>query len=139
MLKITDTITLPDHELEFVFTRATGPGGQHVNRTESAVQVRFDVAGSTSLSDTVKTRLHKLAGRRISTEGILVIDAKRFRSQHKNRDDALQRLVVLIARAAVAPKKRRKTKPTRASRERRLAGKRQRSDTKRLRRKPNNQ
>ncbi len=136
MIEITERITLAEDELQWEFVRASGPGGQHVNKAATAVQLRFDVAHSPSLPDDVRGRLVELAGQRLKAEGILVIDARRHRSQERNRQEALRRLVDLIRQAAQAPTVRRKTRPTRAAREKRLEKKRQHSETKRLRRPP---
>jgi len=134
MIHITRNISLDENEIEEKFIRSSGPGGQNVNRVETAVQLRFDAAGSPSLPDEVKKRLKRVAGKRLSREGVLVIDARRYRTQEQNRRDALERLRKLIARAAEKPKARKPTKPTRASRERRMEAKEKRSRTKRLRR-----
>lgn len=120
-------------EIEERFVRASGPGGQKVQKVSTAVELRFDAARSPSLPDAVRARLLRLAGRRATREGVIVIDAQRFRTQERNRADALERLVALVRQATVVPKPRRATKPTRAARERRLEGKRRRADTKRLR------
>jgi ribosome-associated protein len=135
MIRITDTIFLDESEIQLEFIRASGPGGQNVNKVSSAVQLRFNAAGSSSLSDGVRIRLKQIAGRRMTAEGMLIIKANRFRSQEQNRQDAVHRLVSLIQRAAEKPKHRRPTKPTAASTRRRLATKRRRSETKH-RRKP---
>lgn len=134
MLKITSEIVLAESEIEEKFVHATGPGGQNVNKVATAVQLRFDVAHSSALPQAVRERLLRLAAKRITAEGFLVIDAHRFRTQEQNREDARQRLIALIQKAAVAPKPRRPTKPTAASKERRLEGKRRQSQLKRLRR-----
>jgi ribosome-associated protein len=131
MLIVTANIAIPDSELIERFMRADGPGGQHVNRTESAVELRFDVASSPSLPDEVRERLLARRDRRMTDAGIMVIQARRFRDQGRNRDDARDRLADVIREATVVAKKRVATKPTRASKERRLAGKTQRSQTKR--------
>lgn len=136
MIKITKTISIDENEIEEQFIRASGPGGQHVNKAATAVQLRFDVANSPSLPDDVRERLIELAGNQVTEDGVLIIDARRFRSQHRNREDAMERLVELIRRAAKKPKIRRKTKLPRAARERRLKDKRHRSEIKRLRRPP---
>jgi ribosome-associated protein len=136
LIQITPDIAIDDNELQYSFTRSSGPGGQHVNRAATAVQLRFDVAHSPSLPDDVRKRLIKLAGKRMTDEGELIIQSQRFRSQHRNRRNALQRLTRLIRQAAKRPKKRRKTRPTRASKERRLRQKRRRSRIKKLRRRP---
>lgn len=134
MLKITPEIAVSDDEIVLQFVRASGPGGQHVNKVATAVQLRFDVAGSPSLPDEVRTRLRSIAGRRLTEGGILVIDARRFRTQERNRQDAIERLVTLIRRAAQRPKPRKKTRPSAGARQRRLEEKRRRGDTKLLRR-----
>ncbi|AGG90656.1 MULTISPECIES: alternative ribosome rescue aminoacyl-tRNA hydrolase ArfB [Rhodanobacter] len=133
MLTISRTLSLPESELVERFLRADGPGGQHVNRTESAVELRFDVAGSPSLPDEVRARLLARRDRRLTAEGMLVIQARRFRDQGRNRDDARERLVEIIRGVLTPPKKRVATKPTRASKERRLAGKQQRGRIKQTR------
>ena len=122
-----------EEELEFRFFRAGGPGGQNVNKVETAVQLRFDAAGSPSLSDEVRERLLKLAGSRATKDGLVLITAQRFRTQELNRADAIERLYALIERARHVPKTRRPTRPTKASRERRLAGKAVRSGVKKAR------
>ena len=134
MIQITPTISIDEHELQLEFVRASGPGGQKVNKVATAVQLRFDVINSPSLSDGVRTRLIRLAGKRMTEDGVLVIEAKRYRTQDRNRKDAIDRLISLIQKAAVQPKPRRKTKPTLASKERLLENKRRRSETKRRRR-----
>lgn len=131
MLIVTATIAIPDAELIERFTRADGPGGQHVNRTESAVELRFDVASSPSLPEEVRARLLARRDRRITDAGVVVIQARRFRDQARNREDARDRLADVIREATVVAKKRVATKPTRASKERRLTGKTQRGATKR--------
>ncbi len=133
MIHITANISLDEDEIQLEFVRASGPGGQNVNKVSSAAQLRFDVAGSTSLPEPVKARLARLAGRRMTDEGILIIDARRHRTQKANRADALDRLVTLIRRAAEPPKKRIPTRPTAASRTRRLDAKKRRGRRKRLR------
>ncbi len=137
MIPITPRITLSDEELEFEYLRASGPGGQNVNKVSTAVRLRFNVRRSPALPEDVRRRLEKLAGRRLTADGILVIDARRFRTQEQNRVDALTRLRELIARAAVPPKRRKATRPTRSSVERRLKRKRQRGERKVLRSKRN--
>ena len=127
MIKITDKISISENELEFDFTRSGGPGGQKVNKTSSAVVLRFDIDSSPSLSETVKNRLRKISGSRITDEGILVIHARRYRSQAMNRNDAVQRLIKLLAAAAQKPIERKSTKPTHASREKRLQDKKEKS------------
>jgi ribosome-associated protein len=134
MLQITPTLAIDESELEERFVRASGPGGQNVNKVSTAVQLRFDVVRSPSLPDEIRSRLRAIAGSRITTEGVLVIDARTHRTQAENREDARERLVELLRRASVRPKRRRKTRPTAASKQKRLTSKRNRSDTKRGRR-----
>ena len=133
MIRITDHIALDESELVESFIRASGPGGQNVNKLATAVQLRFDVRGSPSLTDEVRARLERLAGRRLTRDGVLVITAQNHRTQERNRADALDRLIELIRAAAVRPVPRRPTRPTRASKERRIEGKKRRSGVKRLR------
>jgi len=133
MLAVTDNIRLDENELELAFIRASGPGGQHVNKSSTAVQLSFDVLNSPSLPEDVRQRLVKIAGTQMTKEGLLIIEAKRFRSQNANRQDAINRLVRLIRKAAKKSKRRVKTRPTRASRERRLKEKQKRSERKRNR------
>jgi len=134
MIQVTPTIAIDEDEIQFEFVRASGPGGQKTNKAATAVQLRFDVRCSPSLPDDVRGRLMRLAGRRINKDGVLVLDARRFRTQERNRQDALNRLVALIRQAAPRPLPRRKTRPTLASNVRRLEAKRRRSQIKRLRR-----
>jgi ribosome-associated protein len=134
MIRIADGISIDERELEEHFVRASGPGGQNVNKLSTAVQLRFDVRRSSSLPDEVRARLERLAGRRLTQQGVLVITAQRHRTQQRNRQDALDRLVELVRRAATAPTARRATKPTAGSRERRLESKKRRSLVKSLRR-----
>src|SRR6516225_4442729 len=134
MIPVTAKIALDEREIAEVFIRASGPGGQNVNKLASAVQLRFDARRSPSLPDDVRARLERLAGRRLTREGVIVINAQRHRTQERNREDARERLVDLIRRAAVAPVPRRATKPTAGARERRLESKKRRSSIKGLRR-----
>ncbi len=134
MIRVTPHIVLDERELRLQFIRAAGPGGQNVNKVATAVQLRFDIARSSSLPADVRTRLVALAGNRVNAAGELVITARRFRTQDANRRDAIDRLVQLIRRAAVVPRKRKPTKPSRAAKRRRLEAKRRQSDKKRGRR-----
>ena len=134
MIRITRAISIDEGEIEEHFVRASGPGGQKVNKVSTAVQLRFDVGRSKSLPSEVRDRLLRMGGRRITDDGVLIIDARRYRMQQRNRQDAMERLIALIRKAAPRPKKRRKTKPTLASKRRRLDSKRRRSQTKDLRR-----
>ena len=129
-LEVTPNVVIPDSDLSFAFVRASGPGGQNVNKVSSAVQLRFDMRGSTALTETVKSRLRGLAGRRVTDDGAILIIARNQRSQEHNRREALERLTELIQRALVVPKTRKATKPTRASRERRLEHKSRQQQTK---------
>lgn len=133
MIQITDTIAIREDEIQFTFIRSSGPGGQKVNKVSTAVQLRFDVGNSPSLPDEVRNRLIQLAGKRVTDEGILIIEARQHRSQEQNRKDATNRLVQLILEASKKPKVRRKARPTEASKKRRLEEKRRRSEKKRLR------
>jgi ribosome-associated protein len=134
MIPVTSHISIDEREIEESFVRASGPGGQNVNKLSTAVQLRFDVRHSPSLPGDVRERLARLAGSRMTNDGIIVIIAQRHRTQGRNREDALDRLIELIRQAAVRPVKRRPTKPTKASRERRIEGKKRRSNVKNLRR-----
>jgi ribosome-associated protein len=134
MLRVTSTIAIDPSELTEVFVRASGPGGQNVNKVSTAVQLRFDVRRSPSLPEPVRQRLAKLAGNRMTADGILVITAERFRSQARNREDARERLVSLVREASIPPKPRRATKPPRASKLERRETKQRRSRVKAMRR-----
>jgi ribosome-associated protein len=139
MIRITPRISLEDSEVSEEFMRASGPGGQNVNKVETAVRLRFDAAGSPSLPEPVRARLLRLAGARLTREGVIVIEAQRYRTQERNRADARERLVELIREAAAPPPPPRiKTKPTYGSKLRRLEGKKQRGDIKAMRGKPIN-
>ena len=133
MIRVNARISLDEREIQEDFVRASGPGGQNVNKVSTAVQLRFDVARSPSLPEPVRTRLSALAGRRLTQEGVLLIEAERYRSQRRNRDDALQRLLALIREACEVEAPRRPTRPTLASKKRRLESKQRRGETKKLR------
>ena len=133
MIHVTRTITIDESEIQEYFIRASGPGGQNVNKVATAVQLRFDVANSRSLPEEVRIRLISLAGNRITEDGILIIDARRFRTQGRNRENATERLVELIRNAAQRPKIRRRTRPTLTSKIRRLESKRRGAENKRVR------
>lgn len=134
MIRVNDRIAINEWEIEESFVRASGPGGQNVNKLSTAVQLRFDVRHSPSLPDDVRARLERLAGRRLNLDGVLQIIAQRHRTQERNRQDALARLIELIREAAIPPIKRRATKPTFGSRQRRLESKGRRAGVKKLRR-----
>ena len=134
MLRVAPNLHLDETEIRFEFVAASGPGGQNVNKVASAAQLRFDALASPSLTLPQKERLRRLAGRRMNKDGVIVIQAQRFRSQEQNRRDALERLVVLLREAASPPRPRHKTRPSRGSVERRLTAKKQRSQRKASRR-----
>jgi ribosome-associated protein len=134
MIRVTETILLDESEIRERFLRSSGPGGQNVNKVATAVQLRFDVENSRSLPDDVRERLVRLAGRRMTGEGVLVLEARRFRTQERNRQDARDRLIALVRKAALPVALRRKTRPTGVSRKRRLESKRRRSEFKKTRR-----
>ena len=134
LIPINCHLFLDDSEIEESFVRASGPGGQNVNKVSSAVQLRFDLSGSRSLPEDVRERVARLAGHRLTRDGVIVIIAQRYRTQERNRQDALDRLVALVRRAAEAPTPRRPTKPSRAAKERRLEAKARRATTKKRRR-----
>ncbi len=132
MIEIAPSLLIDERELQFDFVRASGPGGQNVNKVATAVQLRFDLRAST-LPEEVKARLKKVAGKRVTSDDVLVIEAKSFRTQEKNREDAIGRFVGLVRKSLERPKPRKKTKPTRASKEKRLQAKKRRSEVKRTR------
>ncbi|MBE7447088.1 MAG: aminoacyl-tRNA hydrolase [Planctomycetia bacterium] len=134
MIKVTRTIAIDEGEIHLEFICASGPGGQNVNKVATAVQLRFNVRNSPSFSDDVRERLVRLSGRRITEEGILIIAARRFRTQERNRQDAIGRFVELLRKAAEKPKTRRQTRPTLASKKRRFESKHHRGNAKRMRR-----
>lgn len=134
MIQITDTLFIREDEIQLDFIRSSGPGGQHVNKVSTAVQLRFDVRQSDTLTDEIRHRLLRIAGGKMTEDGVLIIKAQRFRSQDKNRKDAIDRLIELIRKATVKPKPRRKTRPSPAARQRRLSTKKKRGEIKRQRR-----
>lgn len=136
MLRITTNIALDENELTFKFIRASGPGGQNVNKVATAVQLRFDVVQSPSLPERVRDKLLVQAKNRINTEGVLIIDARQYRTQERNRQDAVDRLVALIQQATVVPKRRIKTKPSKAAKQRTLEQKKRRGAVKKTRERP---
>lgn len=133
MLQITPTVAIDESEIEERFVRSSGPGGQNVNKVSTAVELRFDAARSPSLTEEIRTRLRSLAGSRMTADGMLLIDAREHRTQAANREEARNRLVALVRQATIRPKRRRKTKPTAGSKERRIETKKIRSSTKRHR------
>ena len=133
MIEITPTLSIEENEIQLEYIRASGPGGQNVNKVATAVQLRFDIRNSPSLAEDVKQRLTRLGGRRVTAEGILVIEAKRYRTQEQNRSDAILRLTVLIQGALERPKLRRATRPSLASQARRIESKKKRGDIKKNR------
>ena len=136
MLEITSSFFIDERELQFEYIRASGPGGQNVNKVATAVQLRFNILNSPSLASDLKGRLIQLSGNRVNTDGVLILEAKRFRTQEQNRQDATQRFVELLRKALVPPKPRKKTRPTAASKTRRLKAKKIRGEIKRIRNKP---
>jgi ribosome-associated protein len=136
MIPVTDAIAIDEDEISYAFVRASGPGGQHVNKTSTAVELRFDVRRSPSLPEPVRARLERLAGSRLTNEGVLVLFAQNRRSQELNRQDAVERLVELVRKAAEIPKRRKATRPTLASKTRRLEAKSRRGGVKSLRGRP---
>jgi len=134
MIHVTPVLSIDESEMQFDFIRSSGPGGQNVNKVSTAVQLKFDIAGSSNLSPKVRERLIKLAGSKVTKENVLIIEASGFRSQEKNRKDAISRLIELIREAAKEPKFRRKTKPTLKSKRKRLESKKRQGEIKRMRR-----
>jgi len=135
MLEITPTFQMDERELQFEYIRSSGPGGQNVNKVATAVQMRFDIANSSLASD-IKGRLIQLAGKRVNADGVLMLEAKRFRTQEQNRADAILRFAELVRKALIKPKPRKKTKPSASSKEKRLKAKKVKGATKRLRNAP---
>ena len=139
MICVTDAITIEDDEIHLDFIRASGPGGQNVNKVSTAVQLRFDIRHSPSIPDNIRSRLIKLGGRRVTDAGVLIITARRHRTQRANREEAIERLVALVRRAADKPKPRKKTRPSRASKQQRLEEKKRRAKVKETRRSPDDE
>ena len=133
MIRVTDSISLNETEIQLDFIRASGPGGQNVNKVSSAVQLRFEATKSAALTDAICGRLKQIAGRRMTADGVLIITARRYRNQDRNRQDAIDRLVALIRKAAEKPRPRRQTRPSAAAKQKRLMAKRQRGEIKRRR------
>ena len=133
MIKINKHITIRESELTFKFIRSSGPGGQNVNKVATAVQLRFDITSTQSLTDDVKTRLKSIAGRKVTKDGILIIEANRYRTQEKNRQDAIARLITLIDKSSVRRKRRIKTNPSTSSNQKRIEGKKRLSEKKKMR------
>ena len=134
-IKITDQLAIDENEIRYDYIQSSGPGGQNINKVATAVQLRFDVRRSPSLPEDVRLRLERLAGKRLSEDGVLIIEAHRYRTQEHNRQDAIDRLVAMVRRATEKPKPRKKTRPTAESRQKRLDEKRRRGEIKSLRRK----
>jgi ribosome-associated protein len=134
MIQVTDNISLQENEIQLDFIKASGPGGQNVNKVSSAVQLRFNAAQSPALSEAIFNRLKQISGRRMTADGILIIEARRHRTQDRNREDAIDRLVALLREATEKPRPRRRTRPSTAAKQKRLKAKRHRGETKRRRR-----